>query len=202
MAVTTADLDFFAEHGWVVATGVISREQAALTANRVWTYANKKAEDPDTWHGGGIMVEMYQAQEQWDNRTAPKIHEAFSQIWDQEELRVSRDRVSINPPALDKDAAKESQVAFGLHFDTGFAQQKVAEAKKLRPIPKGVQGVLYLVDTPEENGAFICVPGMHNIVDEWLDTLPEDVTPNSQLQNNNILNRFRNLPPRSRSQEM
>ena len=23
---------------------------------------------------------------------------------------------------------------------------------------------------------------MHNIVDEWLDTLPEDVTPNSQLQ--------------------
>ena len=128
------------------------------------------------------MVEMYHAQEQWDNRTAPKIHEAFSQIWDQEELRVSRDRVSINPPALDKDAAKESQVAFGLHFDTGWGQQTVAEAKKLRPIPKGVQGVLYLVDTPEENGAFICVPGMHNIVDEWLDTLPEDVTPNSQLQ--------------------
>ena len=44
----------------VVAKGVISREQAALTANRVWTYANKKAEDPETWHGGGIMVEMYQ----------------------------------------------------------------------------------------------------------------------------------------------
>ena len=87
-------------------------------------------------------MNLIQAQEQWDNRTAPKIHEAFSQIWDQEELRVSRDRVSINPPALDKDAAKESQVAFGLHFDTGFAQQKVAEAKKLRPIPKGVQGVL------------------------------------------------------------
>ena len=43
-------------------------------------------------------------------------------------------------------------------------------------------GCTDLVDTPEENGAFICVPGMHNIVDEWLDTLPEDVTPNSQLQ--------------------
>ena len=62
---------------------------------------------------------MYQSQEQWDNRQAPLIHEAFVQIWGQEELRVSRDRASINPPAEDKAAATDNQVAFGLHFDTG-----------------------------------------------------------------------------------
>ena len=62
---------------------------------------------------------MYQSQEQWDNRQAPLIHEAFAQIWGQEELRVSRDRASINPPAEDKAAATDNQVAFGLHFDTG-----------------------------------------------------------------------------------
>jgi hypothetical protein len=129
-----------------------------------------------------IHGSRYQSQEQWDNRQAPKIYEAFSQIWGQKELRVSRDRASINPPALDKAAALDSQVAFGLHFDTGFAQQPVAEAKKQRPIPKGVQGVLYLVDTPAENGAFICVPGMHRQVDSWLDTLPDDVRPNAMLQ--------------------
>lgn len=228
-----ADLAFFDENGYVVAKGVISKEQAALTAKRVWTYANQDSEDPATW-GGGIMVEMYHAQEQWDNRQAPLIHEAFAQVWGQEELRVSRDRVSINPPAKDKEAAKDRQTAFGLHFDTAFAQLEVAKAKKQRPIAKGTQGVLYLVDTPEENGAFvrtpanptlrhfmssagggpscrrarrsapllpppqgvdlfgafvlncgslqICVPGMHNQVDEWLDTLPDDVRPNQMLQ--------------------
>lgn len=198
--------------------GVISKDQAARTCNRVWTYANQDPNDPETWYGnGGIMIEMcllrqisllgvhgcpidvsyrfgfgsgqetcscgrYQSQEQWDNRQAPKIYEAFSQIWGQKELRVSRDRASINPPALDKAAALDSQVAFGLHFDTGFAQQRVAEAKKQRPIPKGVQGVLYLVDTPAENGAFICVPGMHRQVDNWLETLPDDVRPNDMLK--------------------
>ena len=168
---------------YVVAKGVISKEQAARTCNRVWTYANQDPHDPQSWYGkGGIMIEMYQSQEQWDNRQAPKIHEAFSQIWGQEELRVSRDRASINPPALDKAAAQDKQVAFGLHFDTSFAQKPVSEAKTLRPIPKGVQGVLYLVDTPAENGAFICVPGMHRQVDEWLDTLPDDVRPNQMLQ--------------------
>jgi hypothetical protein len=146
------DLEFFEENGYVVAKSVISKEQAAKTAQRVWTYANQDADDPETWYtGGGIMIEMYQSQEQWDNRQAPLVHEAFSQVWGQEELRVSRDRASINPPALDRATALDSQVAFGLHFDTGFAQQTVAEAKQQRPIAKGVQGVLYLVDTPAEN---------------------------------------------------
>eukprot|EP01052_Picozoa_sp_SAG31_P081382 SAG31_NODE_41289_length_276_cov_13.932203_1_plen_71_part_10 len=45
-----------------------------------------------------------------------------------------------------------------------------------------IKGVLYLVDTPESNGAFICVPGMHRQVNAWLDTLPEDAKPNQMLQ--------------------
>ena len=41
----------------VVAKSVISKEQAARTADRVWTYANQDAEDPSTWYGkGGIMI--------------------------------------------------------------------------------------------------------------------------------------------------
>eukprot|EP01052_Picozoa_sp_SAG31_P002987 SAG31_NODE_110_length_24476_cov_9.909654_4_plen_145_part_00 len=130
----------------VVVKSVISKDQAAATARRVWTYANQDPDDPETWYGkGGIMIEMYQSQEQWDNRQAPKIHEAFSQIWGQEELRVSRDRASINPPALDMAAALDSQVAFGLHFDTGFAQKTVSEAKQERPIPRGVQVISYFL---------------------------------------------------------
>jgi hypothetical protein len=36
------------------------------------------------------------------------------------------------------------------------------------PIAFGVQGVLYLVDTPEDEGAFYCVPGFHRKIGPWL----------------------------------
>jgi hypothetical protein len=39
------------------------------------------------------------------------------------------------------------------------------------PLKFAVQGVLYLVDTPAENGAFTCVPGFHRVIDDWLAEL-------------------------------
>ena len=60
-----------------------------------------------------------------------------------------------------------------LHWDCDMRLWSLAEAKAARPIAGGVQGVLYLVDTPAENGAFVCLPGFHKKLDSWLDTLPE-----------------------------
>ena len=115
------------------------------------------------------MVEMYHSQAQWDNHTAPRIHEAFAQIHGTERLWVSHDRVSITPPSRDPDAPES-----GLHWDHGIRLMSVEEAKAARPTPGSLQGVLYLVDTPAANGAFVCVPGFHKKLDDWLDTLPED----------------------------
>ena len=163
------ELDFFAENGYVVAHQVISPEQAARTAAAVWDFAGKDADDPETWYSEerpGIMVEMYHHQAQWDNRTAPRVYEAFSQVMETERLWVSHDRVSINPPSRDPDA--EENV---LHWDIKLEN---------RPIPFGVQGVLYLTDTPAEQGAFVCVPGFHRRIEEWLDNLPPDANPTDQ----------------------
>ena len=41
----------------------------------------------------------------------------------------------------------------------------------------GVQGVRYLTDTAENQGAFAYVPGFHHKIEGWLDKLPEDSTP-------------------------
>ena len=49
-----------------------------------------------------------------------------------------------------------------------------------RPIRFGVQGVLYLTDTPAEQGAFVCVPGFHRRIEDWLDSLPPDADPKQQ----------------------
>ena len=163
------ELDFFAEQGYVVARQVIDRDQAERTGQAVWAFTGMDPDDPETWYPEdrrGIMVEIYHHQTMWDNRTAPRVHRAFSQIWGTDKLWVSHDRASINPPALDKDAPEHN-----LHWDASFDK---------RPLSFGVQGVLYLSDTPAEQGPFICVPGFHQRLEAWLDELPEGANPREQ----------------------
>jgi ectoine hydroxylase-related dioxygenase (phytanoyl-CoA dioxygenase family) len=172
MAVLSAEeLSFFNKNGYVVARQVISRQQAERTARAVWDFAGMDPDDAKTWYGErrGIMVEIYQQQFQWDNRTAPRVYQAFSQVWDRRKLWVSHDRASISPPNRQSQAPEH-----GLHWDMGDA------GLAQRPVPFGVQGILYLSDTPAEQGAFICVPGFHRRIDRWLDALPEGVNPRQQ----------------------
>jgi ectoine hydroxylase-related dioxygenase (phytanoyl-CoA dioxygenase family) len=74
--------------------------------------------------------------------------------------------VSISPPSRDPEASEK-----GLHWDTGLES---------RPVRFGVQGVLYLTDTPAEQGAFVCVPGFHRRIEDWLDDLPPEADPKEQ----------------------
>jgi len=100
------------------------------------------------------------------------VHEAFSQIWGTRRLLCSHDRVSINPPCRDPEiVADPRREARGVHWDNG--QLRLAETADVGPLGFSVQGVLYLVDTPAENGAFTCVPGFHRVIDDWLSGLPE-----------------------------
>jgi ectoine hydroxylase-related dioxygenase (phytanoyl-CoA dioxygenase family) len=48
------------------------------------------------------------------------------------------------------------------------------------PIPLGTSGILYLTDTPPEQGAFTLVPGFHRRVEEWLASLPPRADPRRQ----------------------
>ena len=68
------------------------------------------------------------------------------------------------PPKLNRTDA-------GLHWDRNPFDP---------PSNLGVQGVLYLTDTPANQGAFTCVPGFHHKIEEWLETLPEDADPRRQ----------------------
>ena len=147
MAVTAADLAFFAEHGWVVAKGVISREQAARTAQEVWDFAGLDPDDPDSWYAEEdgatprpINTLMYHGQAEWENRTAPRVHEAFAAIWGSERLWTSHDSVNLNLPSRDPEAGEHA-----MHWDCDLRLLSLAEAKAERPIVGGVQGVLYLV---------------------------------------------------------
>ena len=94
------DLDFWEENGFVVVHNAVPDENLEVAVNAIWDFLGIDAHDPEDWYkyppriGGkndspisqAGMVEIYQHQALWDNRKYPKVHQAFSEIWDTEEL--------------------------------------------------------------------------------------------------------------------
>ena len=104
------------------------------------------------------MVEAYHHQTLWDNRQAPRVYEAFRQVWNHEALWVSIDRASISLPVRDPLVAEPR-----LHWDIDLHQ---------RPLNFALQGILDLSDTAVDQGAFTCLPGFHRQIEQWVADLP------------------------------
>ena len=165
------DLEFFDENGYVVARQAVSREQAEETARAVWAFAQKDPDDPGTWYAeappgpagpdgpgvparkGTIMIEIYHHQTLWNNRTAPRVHRAFSQIFGSEKLWVSHDRASINPPSRDPGEQEK-----GLHWDADLEDRPVDLRSAGRPLPER---------HPRETGGLRLRPGFHRKLEDW-----------------------------------
>jgi hypothetical protein len=174
------DWSFWQENGYVVIPNAVQQENLDRMVETIWQFLYMDPDDSETWYkhkpytrddrcspiSGAGMVEMYQHQALWDNRQHPKIHQAFSEIWDDEKLWVSLDRANMKPPARDDRPEWGHQGM--IHWDVDTSEQ---------PIRFGVQGVLYLTDTAENQGGFQCVPGFNNTFEEWVKTQPEDRNP-------------------------
>ena len=143
------------------------RENLEALIDEIWFFLGMDRDDPGDWyrepHRIGGMVEMYQSPGLWNNRQHPRVYDAFSEIWGRRDLWVSMDRANLKPPLR---ADKPDWDHRGMiHWDLDTSQDT---------IPFGVQGVLYLTDTSENQGGFQCVPGFHRLFPEWVKTQPAD----------------------------
>jgi hypothetical protein len=164
---SAVDLAFWDEHGYVILRGAVPREQARATEDAVWEALGMTPQDPATWYqkpiGKGIMMEFYHHPTLRANRESRRIHKAFAQLWGTADLWKTTDRTSFNPP---ETPALPFQGPH-LHWDMSLEP----------PLHFGTQGLLYLCDTPAEQGAFCCVPGFHRTLPEWLASLPPGTDP-------------------------
>ena len=155
------DLEFWADNGYIIVRQAVSEAQAHCTADALWRHVGLDPEDSDGWDPDrlhSMMVEIYHHQTLWDNRQAPRVYEAFRQLWGHDALWVSLDRASLSLPSRDP-SVKEPL----LHWDIDLHRL---------PLEFALQGILYLTDTAEDQGAFMCVPGFHKEVEGWLAKLP------------------------------
>ena len=177
-----ADRAFWEENGYVIIPNAVPQENLDRMVEAIWWFLDMDPEDSETWYkhkpftrdnrcspiSAGGMVEMYQHQAIWDNRQHRKVYQAFAEIWGEEKLWVSLDRANMKPPAREDKPDWNNRGM--IHWDLDTSQQ---------PIQFGVQGVLYLTDTAEDQGGFQCVPGFNNTFEEWVKTQPEDRNPHN-----------------------
>jgi len=163
------DLAHWAEYGYVIVHDAVPEATLLAAEQAIWNHVGADPARPESWYVAddhGIMVQLFQHHAFAANRRSPRIHKAFAQLWGTSDLWVSTDRAGFNVPERPGWMFRGPD----LHWDVSLAC----------PIPFGTQGILYLTDTPPEQGAFTCVPGFQNHIEAWLDSLPAGTNPREE----------------------
>ncbi|MGF1771617.1 phytanoyl-CoA dioxygenase family protein [Vibrio wakamikoensis] len=163
------DLAFWQRNGYVIIRNAVDLNACQEAEKVIYKAVGAKSDDHCSWYqktASGIMVELIQSEALEANRRSLRIHKAFSQLWDTPALWVTADRCGFHAPQ------RESHPFPGpdLHWDVDFDQ----------PLDFATQGILYLTDTPPEQGAQTLIPGFHHKLSNWLQSLPTDTDPNQQ----------------------
>lgn len=169
-ALTASDLAFWDENGYVILHDAVPLENCQAAVQAICEFLGVDPDRPDTWYRGpqghSIWIPLLHHPALWANRNSPRIHRAFAQVWGREDLWGNVDQAGFNPP----ERPDWKFPGPYLHWDCSLAQ----------PIPFGTQGILYLTDTPGNQGAFTCVPGFHRKIESWLNDLPKGADPREQ----------------------
>ncbi|WP_338848373.1 phytanoyl-CoA dioxygenase family protein [Massilia sp. W12] len=171
---SNAELDFWQEHGYIVLPQALDAAACAAAAAAVYRHVQAKPEQADSWYDlrkrQGIMATLFQDPALQAARTAPRIQKAFAQLWECHDLYCSIDHCSFHPPE------REGYPFQGpyLHWDLALSPDN--------PVPFDTQALIYLTDTPAEQGAFTCVPGFQHRLADWLKRLPQGIIPDEELR--------------------
>lgn len=166
------ELAHWDEHGYVILRNAIDAEAARSAELAVYDHLGMDRDDAQTWYrqslGHSIWVPLLRHPVLAANRRSPRIHKAHAQLWGREDLWVTIDQVGFNPPERDRWQFPGPH----LHWDSTLAEPHHLE----------LQGILYLADVTEEQGAFSCVPGFHRRLKPWLAGIPAGVSINDHAR--------------------
>lgn len=167
-----ADVKCWDENGYVIIKNAVIKEDCDATIAALCEHIEIDRYDPATWYNihpsqQGIMVQLFQHPALERNRNSDKIRKAYEELWQRKDIWVNTDRVGFNPP----ETPSHKFTGPHLHWDLNSFKT---------PIPFGLQGILYLSDTAENQGAFTVVPGFQHKFNTWVEALPKGVDPQKQ----------------------
>jgi ectoine hydroxylase-related dioxygenase (phytanoyl-CoA dioxygenase family) len=162
------DLSFWKENGYVVVRNAISRSECEATQAAIWEFIGMNPDKEESWYHNnkeqrGLMLTFSNHPTLNKNRQSKRIQKAYEQLYGTTQLYKTIDKVSFNPPENDNFHFSGST----LHWDVSLHL----------PIPFALQGLLYLTDCGIDDGAFHCVSGFHNKIEDWIRNLSPDENP-------------------------
>ncbi len=169
---TAEELKHWDEQGYVVVHEAVDAAACEAAAAAIYGFLGASDEAPESWYGkldaATIWVPLYRDRALEANRRAPRVARAFADLWGREDLWAVVDQAGFNPP----ERAGWRFPGPHIHWDMTLAAPHVF----------GVQGILYLTDTPAEQGAFCCIPGFHRRLGQWLAGLPAGADPREAVR--------------------
>lgn len=165
------DLRFWDENGYLIIRQAVEKADCEAAVKVICDFIEADLSRPETWYKHhsakqGVMVQLFQHEQLEKNRQSQKVRKVYEQLWGRTDLWLNTDRCGFNPPVTESHPYQ----GFPMHWDVSLKQ----------PIPFGLQGILYLTDTAENQGALTLVPGFQNKIESWLNHLPEDENPREQ----------------------
>lgn len=155
---THSDMQFWHENGYIRISDLIDPALIMNACGAVWQAAGASPADNASWYLGsrsGIMIGLIQHPALEAIRRSPMIHRVFSELWDTGHLWASADRCSFHPPQTSIHAFQGPD----LHWDVDVNHT----------VSLFTQGLVYLTDTPAEQGALTLVPGFHHRFQDWIN---------------------------------
>jgi len=169
---TDDELAFWDENGYVVAHDAVDAATRDAAAAAIYSFLRASPEEPESWYGkldaATIWVPLFRDPALQAARRAPRVARVFADLWGREDLWAVVDQAGFNPP----ESAGWRFPGPHIHWDMTLAPPHVF----------GVQGILYLTDTPAEQGAFCCIPGFHRRLAAWLESLPAGEDPRQAIR--------------------
>lgn len=165
------DLAFFEENGYVIVRNAVPKEDCAAAVDAICSFIGADLDNPETWYTAHqakqkIMVQLFQHPALEKNRNSLRIRKAYEQIFGHTNILRNTDRAGFNPPENERYQFQGPDMHWDVSIDL--------------PIPFGLQGILYLTDTAENQGAFTLVPGFQHRINDWINSLPEGTNPRNE----------------------
>jgi hypothetical protein len=150
-----------------VLSGLLPAPLLKAATDVICSFVNADLERPETWYAheplDWSVVPVHHAQEFWNVRQWPSVHEVFAELWGSERLWVTMDRAVFKVPSSDAHPRHVDESV--LHWDL---DPRVSSSTSY-------QGMLYLTDAGPGEGTFQCVPSIFQELDRYLDSHPGPV---------------------------
>lgn len=158
-----ADKSRFFQDGYLVIPEVVPAKLCDAVVQRIAAWMSLDPARPERWPSslGHGIVPVHHAPPLWALRQHPPIYDLFATLYGIDDLWVSFDRVSFKTPTV--NPGNLSTLAEPIHWD-GTPSVDGRDS---------IQGLVYLRDTAEDQGAFCCVPSRYKTLQTLLAEQPE-----------------------------